>query len=414
MNQTNQTGRIAVLAAAASLAAVLTGCASESTAPTSGTSEPAKKSAQMEVSSSQPRLAVSYDGGVMVLDADSLDVLAQLPVDGFARINPAGDGRHLLVSTGSRFRVLDAGAWSEQHGDHAHHYAAPPAFVEVEFAADKPGHVVRHGGRTALFDDGTGDVASFDPRALAAGMPDIDRFTTPAPHHGVAVPLPDGGLVTTVGDEQSRTGIVVLDRDRREVVRNEQCPGVHGEAAAADGGLVFGCQDGVLIYRDGVVAKVSSPDAYGRIGNQAGGESSPVVLGDYKTDPVAKLERPQRVMLLDTAAARLTPVDLGASYSFRSLGRGPRGEAVVLGTDGALHVVDQNAGTVTKRISVQAPWTEPDDWQQARPALFVAGETAYVTEPSTNTLRAVNLDSGAVVETVVLPQTPNELTGVTG
>ncbi|MFE3292959.1 zinc metallochaperone AztD [Rhodococcus sp. NPDC059234] len=414
MNQTFQPGRIAVLAVTVGLAAALAGCASGSTVPTDGTPEPPKTPARMEVSSAEPRLAVTYDGGVMVLDADGLDVLAQFPVDGFARVNPAGDGRHVLVSTGSRFRVLDAGAWSEQHGDHAHHYVAQPTFAGVEFAADEPGHVVRHGGRTALFDDGTGDVTSFDPRALAGGTPDADRFTTPAPHHGAAVPLPDGGLVTTIGDDKSRTGIVVFDRDLREVARNEQCPGVHGEAAAAGGGLVFGCQDGALIYRDGAVTKVSSPDAYGRIGNQAGGDTSPIVLGDYKTDPVAKLERPQRVMLLDTVAARLTPVDLGASYSFRSLGRGPAGEAVVLGTDGALHVIDQNAGTVTKRISVQGPWTEPEEWQQARPALFVAGETAYVTEPSTRTLRAVNLDSGAVVATATLPQVPNELTGVTG
>lgn len=84
----------------------------------------------------------------------------------------------------------------------------------MRFAAEKPGHVVVHEGRTTLFDDGTGDI------------------------------------------------------------------------------VVIGCQDGALIYAGGIISKVFSPDAYGRIGNQAGTEASPIVLGDYKTDAEAVLERP--------------------------------------------------------------------------------------------------------------------------
>ncbi|MEZ7239647.1 zinc metallochaperone AztD [Rhodococcus sp. GXMU-t2271] len=387
---------------------LVAGCA---TSTADDTAAPAPTSAApAEVAAAEPRLAVTYDGGILVLDANDLDVVADLPLDGFNRLAPAGDGRHVFVSTTGGFRALDTGSWSEPHGDHAHHYAGTPALTDVEFAATKPGHVVRHAGRTVLFDDGTGRIDILDPSELADGKPRADTYTAPEAHHGVAVALADGSLIVTLGDSESRSGIVVLDAERRELTRNEQCPGVHGEAVAADETVVLGCEDGLLVYRDGTITKVASPDPYGRIGNQAGSEESAVVLGDYKSDPDAELERPQRVSLTDTRTGELRLVDLGTSYTFRSLGRGPHGEALVLGTDGALHVIDQNSGAAVRRIDVLAPWTEPDEWQSPRPALYVQGHTAYVTDPANNALHAVDLDS-AQVQTASLPQTPNEITG---
>ncbi|SOR77458.1 hypothetical protein SCNRRL3882_0930 [Streptomyces chartreusis NRRL 3882] len=109
--------------------------------------------------------------------------------------------------------------------------------------------------------------------------------------------------------------------------------------------------------------------------------TSPILLGDYKTDPEAELERPTRISLIDTETAKLRLVDLGTSYSFRSLGRGPRGEALVLGTNGTLHVIDPETGKVDMKIPVVGEWQEPLDWQQPRPTLFVRDHTAYVSEP---------------------------------
>jgi hypothetical protein len=53
---------------------------------------------------------------------------------------------------------------------------------------------------------------------------------------------------------------------------------------AGESTVIFGCEDGMLVFKDGKFAKISSPDAYGRMGNQAGSPASPVVLGDYKVD----------------------------------------------------------------------------------------------------------------------------------
>ncbi|MFC5753752.1 zinc metallochaperone AztD [Actinomadura rugatobispora] len=341
-------------------------------------------------------LVVTYDGGLHILDAATLKVVQSIPLPGFIRVNPAGNGRHVMVSTSTGFRVLDA---------------AGATLTKDEFAAPKPGHVVHHAGKTVLFSDGAGKATIFDPRRLGDGLPQSTTHTAPHPHHGVAIALANGELVITLGDEEKRPGIQVLGADRREVARSEDCPGVHGEATAKDETVVIGCETGALLYRDGKITKVRAPDAYGRVGNQAGHEDSPIVLGDYKTDPDAELERPERVSLIDTRSGSLKLVDLGTSYTFRSLGRGPHGEALVLGTDGALHVIDPERGEVTRKIKVMDQWREPLEWQQPRPALHVRDHTAYVTDPAGKKLHAVDIDSGKVTLTAQLPQSPNEITG---
>lgn len=166
------------------------------------------------------------------------------------------------------------------------------------------------------------------------------------------------------------------------------------------------------MHNDGKFTKVDAPDDYGRIGNQRGSDASPILLGDYKTDPEAELERPTRISLINTETAKLRLVDLGTSYSFRSLGRGPHGEALVLGTNGILHVIDPETGKVEKKIPVVDKWQEPLDWQQARPTLFVRDHTAYVSEPGKRKLHAVDIESGKKATSVTLPKSTNELSGV--
>ncbi|MGH3586639.1 MAG: zinc metallochaperone AztD [Pseudonocardia sp.] len=343
-------------------------------------------------------LVVTYDGGLQVLDGATLAVARDIPLPGFNRVNPAGDDRHVLVSTATGFRVLDA---------------VGATLTDVEIPAAKPGHVVRHAGRTVLFADGSGEIHVLDPATFGEGVPRGTQHRTPQPHHGVAVALANGELVTTLGSEEERPGIVVLDANRQEIARNEDCPGVHGEATAQGEAVVVGCATGALVYRDGVMTKVTSPTPYGRIGNQAGSDASPITLGDYKQDEDAELERPTQVSLIDTTTATLRLVDLGTSYSSRSLARGPQGEGLVLGTDGRIHVIDPVAGVVAATIPVLEPWREPLEWQQPRPAIFVRGTTAYVSDPNANEIHAVDLTAGEVAATGTLPHTPNELTGAT-
>ncbi|WP_373291620.1 zinc metallochaperone AztD [Nocardia camponoti] len=341
-------------------------------------------------------VALTYDGGIYVLDGATLAQEGEVKLEGFNRLNPAGDDDHVMVSTKDGFRVFDA-------------YAAK--FTGTEYAASKPGHVVRHAGKTVLFADGTGEVTVIDSDKIDGGK-SSEVYKAPTAHHGVALELSNGNMLITLGTADARVGLAVLDPNRKEITRNEDCPGVHGEAAAQGEAVVVGCQTGAVIYRDGKITKVKSPNPYGRIGNMSGSEVSPIVLGDYKQDKDAELERPQQISLVNTTDGTLRLVDIGTSYTFRSLGRGPQGEALVLGTDGKIHVIDPVAGEQVRTIDVLGPWQEPLNWQEARPALFVRGGVAYVTDPAAKKVHRVDLAAGKVTATATLAAAPNEISGV--
>lgn len=408
----NQLMRISALVGCSALIVAACGeSADDTAAATSTTGEVTTTTPPKPVPVDGPRLVATFDGGLFVLDSTTLEVVEEIPMEGFLRVNPAGDDRHVFISTEDAFVAFDTGVEAEGHGDHAHYFGVPPRVTDIEFAADHPGHVVIHDGVTALFADGTGIVEQFDPIGLENGAPEITTYQAAEAHHGVAVPLADGGLLVTIGNEESRSGAIVVDAAGAETARTEACPGVHGETAAPNEVFVLGCEDGVVVLKNGTFTKVQAPDVYGRTGNVRGSAVSPVVLGDYKVDADAELERPTRINLINTDTATSQLVDIGTSYSFRSLGRGPAGEALVLGYDGAIHVIDPLTGAVVRNIPAVTPWEEPLDWQVARPTLMTVGATAYVTDPADKTITAINLNTGETTATVTLPHIPNELTG---
>ncbi|SOE02033.1 zinc metallochaperone AztD [Blastococcus haudaquaticus] len=402
--------RTAAVAAALPILLVAA-CASDDGDQAASSSSSPASAEPTEVGAASPRLALTYDGGIQVLDATTLEVLADESLEGFNRLNPAGDDRHFLVSTQGGFQLLDGGAWGEPHGDHAHYYTVEPELTDVMFDAEKPGHVVAHAGRTVLFDDGTGEVTAFDSADLADPDREMLQFSTPEAHHGVAVELEDGRMLVSEGTEDERTGVRILDADGEEIAATDDCPAVHGETVAADEAIVIGCENGAVLYAGGELTKIASPDAYGRIGNQFGTEDSPIVLGDYERSAE---DRSSTVALIDTTTAQLRLVDLPAPYWYRSFARGADGEGLVLTYDGALQVIDPVSGTVTRSIPVTAPWEESDDWQDPHPNVVVVDGIAYVTEPAAQMLHAVDVATGEIWKSTQLDVVPNELSGVSG
>ncbi len=376
----------AALLGAAALA--LTGCASS----------PAGDDRSPTPAADGTRITLTYDGGLLTLD-DDLRVVADDAIDGFTRVNPAGDGRHVLVTVPEGFRVLDT--------------QAEPALTDAVFPADTGGHAVVHGDRTALFADGTGDVTTFDHTELdGADLPDVETTKSEAAHHGVAIELEDGTLLTTIGTEESRSGVRALDADGEEIARSEVCPDVHGEGAVSGEVAVFGCTDGALVYADGAFEKIDAPTEYGRTGNLFTTEDSSVAVGDYNDDPDSEGYLLDQVALIDAASGEYTVADMpdGVGFTFRDLARGPGDEAVVLGSDGALHTFDETTGELLESYPVIDAWQGPAEWQDAHPALKVAGDVAYVTDPAEQKVHAVDLTTGEVIASSdELPGVPNEI-----
>ncbi|MGO1407646.1 MAG: hypothetical protein ACTHV2_04565 [Brachybacterium sp.] len=386
-----------------------------------GGAEAAPASDRTEVGALTPRIVLAHDGGVTTLDSADGTVLGTAELEGYVRLNPAGDGRHVAVNAADAITMYDTGLLAQGHGDHFHYYVQNPALTDLSIDAPHPGHVVPHGDRTALFADGTGAITLIDPTALADGDLDIlEETATEAPHHGVAVPLSDGGLLLTQGTEEARSTVQVLDAEGNVTAETTDCPGVHGEAAAqpTESGDVIslGCENGSVIYRDGEFHKVAIEGDYQRSGNQKGHESSPIVLADHKVeaDPADGKERPTEIALIDTRDASMQTVDLGSEYWFRSLDRGPDGEALVLTTDGELNILDPETGEMLHEVPVAQEWTEPDQWQEAAPMMAVADGTAFVVDPQSKELTMVDVASGEIYRELELPVIPHEIQVATG
>jgi hypothetical protein len=422
MTQRHQTPRhqgrtLAGLALAASAALALTACSGAGGAGGDAATGAASEGGATTASSAQPRVAATYDGGLLVLDATTLETVADIELAGFNRVNPSGDGRHVLVSTEEGFQVLDTGAWTSGGTS----YTAEPELTDLVFEAPTPGHVVRHGDKTILFSDGTGETTVFETADLldvseTGELPATETISAPEAHHGVSIELEDGTLLTTIGDSESRVGVRALDGDREEIARSEECPSVHGEGTTADEVAVFGCSDGVLVYDGGTFTKIPAADEYGRTGNAYVTDSSPIMLGDYNSDPDSEGYELTQLTVVDTAAATSQVVDLpeGVAYTWKGVGRTADDDALVLGTDGALHVLDVATGDVTASYPVIDAWEGPAEWQDSHPSLSVVGDTAYVTDPASGAIHAVDVATGEITATGDLGVEANEIAVVTG
>jgi hypothetical protein len=400
---------LAVASAATLL--LLSACSSEDGSDEASDAAPAgadgTTSSAPAAAATGPRVAVSYEGGILVLDGETLEVVADLDSEEFTRLNAAGDDRHVMVTVADGFQLLDTGAGTED---------GTAELTDVVYEADTPGHVVTHAGRTVLYADGTSDTTIVDSAALADGPDGAETVEGVEAHHGVSIVLEDGTFLTTVGDAESRSGAVAQDADGEVVAENDQCPGIHGEGTAADEVVVFGCEDGALLYSDGTFTKIDAPDQpYGRMGNAYVSETSPLVVGDYKTDPDAEGYVLEALTVIDTDAGTLDVVDLpeGVGYTFRDVARGPGDLAYVIATDGAIHTLDPATRELTGSLPVIEPWEGPAEWQDPHPSIKVSGDVAYVTEPATREVHAVDLVSGEVLATATLDVEPNEV-AVTG
>ncbi len=352
---------------------------------------------ETEVAELPPRILLSHKNGLTTLDGETGEVIDSEDLKAVLRLSDAGDNRHIMVTKGDSFLTFDTGRITKPHGDHKHYYEAQPQLLSAAIEAPHAGHVVHHDGFTALFSDGDGVARIYKTEDI--GKEDanpVNTVETGAAHHGVAVPLKDGSVVTTKGTEDERHTIQHLDKSGTVLAETTECPGVHGEAAAGNGTLFFGCEDGPVVF-DGTdfhkidVSAYAGKDGYQRSGNSAGSEESNIILADNKTDKDADFERPTSVTLINTEDYSAKKVELGESYWFRSLARGPLGEALVLTTDGKLNVIDPDSGEVTKQIDAISQWKENEEWQQPGPILKAANGYAYVTDANKQELVVLDL-----------------------
>ncbi|MHA7179488.1 zinc metallochaperone AztD [Arthrobacter sp. MDB2-24] len=412
---TKRRRHLALAATVATSTLLVTACGSAPEPASNATAAPETTTSAAAAASPTPRVALTYDGGVMVLDGTTMELEGDMPIDGFTRLNPAGDGRHALVTVPEGFQVLDLGTWTDSSGSHQ----AAPKLTNLRFEADTAGHVVQHGDKTILYADGTSDTTIYTTDDLLEdpdSLPVTEVIEGEEAHHGVSIVLEDGTFLTTVGNSESRSGIKVLDADGNEVATNDQCPSVHGEGTAMNEVVVFGCSDGALVYDNGEITKIDAPDEFGRMGNAYVSETSPIIAGDYKDDPDLEGYLLHQLTLIDTETRTMEVIDLpdGVEYTFRDVARGPDDEILIIASDGALHSIDPETGEITDSTPVIDAWEGPAEWQDPHPAIKVVGGTAYITDPAARKLHAVDIATGEITSSDELPGVPNEIAAIEG
>ena len=372
-----------------------------------------------EIDAPARRLAVAPANAseLVVIDLETGEPVSTLSLTAPATYASAltEDGRYLLAAHDDGVSVIDGGAWSESHGDHAHHYAATPRLVGY-IEGGHPSHLISHDGTSALWFDALGeaaviDEASFDDQELTP----TGSIGSAGPHHGFAIPAGDGQFLVSAlagpDDEGLPDTITVTDGDGT-VTDTFECVDTHGEASFGRGLYGAACADGILVLTDAdgtwtgeLVAYPDTDDVdpYGmgaaRAWAIASGSETAYGVGTFGTT---------HLFVLDPTSNELITYDLGAQIAtFGVQPLGSSDDVLVLTIDGAVHLVDPHDGTVRTSLDVVEPFEEGADFEGSYYQLVVGGESAFVSNPADHTVVEVTLgDTLTMGDTIELGVEP--------
>lgn len=418
--------RYRTLASLAALALVMSACAQDQATAPGGSSSPSHAASSKhehdhdhevpgegkEVGKREPRLAITYEGGVMVVNAETLKLIKDIPHPAkHLRLRESGEHRYLLLDSGNGLETLDLGSYTRAHGDHGHSKVLQPSLTGQRFDVKKAGHVSPNADHTLVFDDGDGSVDVYATEHMFEKDAKPERTVQLAAHHGNAYMLEGGNIVHTIPGKDCAHGVRVIDRDGKKLAESTDCPGTHGAAVAKGGAMTFGCEDGTLLIKGGTITKIKAKDGFARMGNQYGHKDSKYVFSDYKT---SEKDLAKKVAVIDTEAGTMKVITMPTHYAWRGIGFSADGHGLVLTQDGTLHVIDPEHGDIHESIKVLKPFTEPEEWEKPSPTIHTQGHWVYVTDPATKKVHAIELSVNKVMTTGTLPHAPNEIFGTLG
>jgi hypothetical protein len=390
---------ITLIAGGATVAA----CAESDDRPAAGSETPPGRES---TAVAQPRLVVASDVGVEVVAGADLESLDRFALASRPKLQTAGDDRHVFVlqSDAGKVGVVDAGTWSDAHGDHSHSYVTEPSLLKTSFDHGTSYHAVSDDERSVVWFDDDASFHAFDWKGLEDDEVETQRVETGAAHHGVAAPTSDGGFLASYAEGEEAAGILVLDAEGKETGRIGGCEGLHGEAHAGQDAYAFGCSDGVLVVDDGEGDSIASPVKGAGTSTLVGAHETDLLVGNLysETDESAA----HHLAFYDLGDKKATAVDLGVEFS--GFARDD-GQTVALGTDGALHVVDEASGTVSETFPVVEPWVMTEEFSDPKPQVAVGGGFAYVTDPRDKSVAVFELGTGEERSRATLTDVPTSM-----
>ncbi len=373
---------------------------------------------------------------VRVLDLDTGEVTHSFdmpkPNPGFASTE---GGRFVVVKTGDEagtLRFLDTGLRYESHGDHVDVDKSEVKLLDFSVKGDRPAHVISKHGQVALFFDGERPwERKSEPKAVFVELKSLDRtapasesWASPAPQHGIAVPLERGQALISVpnpvyakGEDRSASsrpdGFEILERGKGERGKSwkrlasfndparaaASCKLFHGYAESK-GRHVFGCAEGadggLLVLsqdrgRGWTGRNLAYPDErrVSAIKGRAGGRH---LVGNYGAKgPYTALLR------IDPATTSLAEGDIlsvpgGQPACQFDLDAGG-GRLANLTPDGRLRVYEIASWKELAAFDAVPAFDCQYGAKTPTPSLGIVGNSAFVSDPTNGRIREYHLDT---------------------
>lgn len=360
----------------------------------------------------QPRLLVAdtASGAVEILDLATGETVATLDLGAPASLAPSESGRFVYAGQYDHgaVKLLDAGSWVVDHGDHVHYYTSDPA-VTASVGGPQPAHLVSHDDVGAFFFDGRGEVALIDEEALARGQVWLlPSLTTGKPHHGVAVPFA-GHYAVTLPARNAEAGalpggVQIMHDDGDVEARFANCPELHGEAGTDDA-VVFACANGLLTVSGTEGAWEARKARYPKVGGGDGRAWTLTATSDGSA--VYGVVGDRGILGYRPGAETIEAFELPATV-FEIAVDEESGLLLALTVDGQLHHVDPTSGESVVSEQVVQPFEI--DFEQPLPALAVASSRAYVSDPAAGVVVEVALNDDLRVARTLDPDvTPGSI-----
>ncbi len=331
---------------------------------------------------------------VRALDVESGDVLGSFPLASPAALYTTGSGEAVFAvqGAGNQVSAIATGIAVHDHGDHGDIEISAPALVDAAVAGERPVHFVEHGGKIALFFDGTGKASLLDEHGWVDHAEiDAVEFDSGAPHHGVAVPWGDYTILSVPHPEDPTKlpiGVNVLDKDGNVVGDLHACADLHGEASSGNM-LAIACADGLLIVTGSGVPEITKlpysdlPD--GKSTTLLGGVGLQYFLGNYGADKVVTIDpaadKPFQLIDLPTRRVHFAADPIRPKFAY------------VFTEDGKLHQLDIVSGAIAQSVQVTEPYSMDGAWDLPRPRIAVANDVVAVTDPEAGEVRLIDIAS---------------------
>ena len=284
-----------------------------------------------------------------------------------------GDGRFAYLRTGEETTIVDAGAWTFDHGDHYHYFATDPAMVGT---LDTPVASASASNSLVTVESTEGSTVVLDQEKLAehtveqADLSLGDDVTAAVPYGSRVVTVSGTGDMQVVGDD----GATALDG---------ACPNPTWSKVSRRA-VVFGCDTGAVRVTGGdgdltVTALPFPPDAPLQRPQQMDHRDRADVFAGVS---------PGTVWVLDSRQRRWTVIPVPDAVAANSAGDGT---VLVLRRDGTLGSFDVNEGTETARVPLFAGGV-PD--QGPEPVVDLDSDRAYINNAGAHEIYEIDYAGG--------------------